>query len=102
MKKLACVLVFASAFVAREAFAWGSDGHRAVGAIADKLIKGSDAERQVKAILLPGETLESIANWPDCVKGNYCGPQTPEIRERQPQAQRVPLHRRAVRARPLP
>jgi hypothetical protein len=79
MKKLACVLVFASAFVAREAFAWGSDGHRAVGAIADKLIKGSDAERQVKAILLPGETLESIANWPDCVKGNYCGPQSQDM-----------------------
>jgi hypothetical protein len=50
-----------------------------VGAIADKLIKGTDAEKQVKALLQPGESLESIANWPDCVKGNYCGPQTPEM-----------------------
>ena len=29
--------------------------------------------------LLPGESLASIANWADCVKGTYCGPQTPEM-----------------------
>ena len=79
MKKLACVLALAGAFAAQDASAWGHDGHAAVGAIADKLIKGSDAEKQVKAILLPGETLESIASWPDCVKGNYCGPQTQDM-----------------------
>jgi hypothetical protein len=79
MKQLACVLALAGAFVSTNALAWGSDGHRAVGAIADRLIKGSKAELQVKALLLPGESLESIANWPDCVKGNYCGPQTPEM-----------------------
>ena len=79
MKKLACAVAVASAFVAQGALAWGNEGHRAVGAIADQLIKGSDAEKQVKALLLPGESLESIANWPDCVKGNYCGPQTPEM-----------------------
>jgi hypothetical protein len=79
MKKLACVLALASAFAAQDAAAWGTDGHRAVGAIADRLIKGSDAEKQVKALLLPGETLASISTWPDCVKGNWCGPQTPEM-----------------------
>jgi hypothetical protein len=79
MKKLACVLALSAAFVATNALAWGNDGHRAVGAIADKLIKGTDAEKQVRALLQPGESLESIANWPDCVKGNYCGPQTPEM-----------------------
>jgi hypothetical protein len=79
MKKLACVLALASAFVSQGASAWGNDGHRAVGAIADKLLKGSKAEAQIKALLLPGETLESIANWPDCVKGTYCGPQSPEM-----------------------
>ncbi|QJD99178.1 S1/P1 nuclease [Massilia forsythiae] len=79
MKKLACVLALAGAFVSLDAAAWGNDGHRAVGAIADRLLKGSNAEKQVKALLLPGETLESIANWPDCVKGTYCGPQTPEM-----------------------
>jgi hypothetical protein len=79
MKKLACVLALAGAFVSADALAWGNDGHRAVGAIADKLIKGSKAEQQVKAILLPGETLESVANWPDCVKGTYCGPQSQDM-----------------------
>jgi hypothetical protein len=79
MKKLACVLALASAFVAQAAYAWGHDGHAAVGAIADKLLKGTHAEQQIKALLLPGESLESIASWPDCVKGNYCGPQSQEM-----------------------
>jgi hypothetical protein len=79
MKKLACVLALTSAFVSMDALAWGNDGHRAVGSIADKLLKGSNAEKQIAALLMPGESLESIANWADCVKGTYCGPQTPEM-----------------------
>ena len=79
MKKLACVLALAGAFASNAACAWGGDGHRAVGAIADKLLKGTNAEKQIAALLLPGESLEAIANWPDCVKGTYCGPQSPEM-----------------------
>ncbi|WP_426173334.1 S1/P1 nuclease [Massilia sp. TWR1-2-2] len=79
MKKLACVLALTGAFLSTEALAWGNDGHRAVGAIADKLLKGSNAEKQVAALLLPGESLESISVWADCVKGNWCGPQKPEM-----------------------
>ena len=79
MKKLAGVLALSCAFLSNDVLAWGNDGHRAVGAIADKLIKGSHAEQQVSALLLPGESLESIANWADCVKGSYCGAQTPEM-----------------------
>jgi hypothetical protein len=79
MKKLACVLALAGAFVSVDALAWGNDGHRAVGAIADQLIKGSNAQKQVAALLQPGESLESIANWADCVKGAWCGPQSPEM-----------------------
>jgi hypothetical protein len=79
MKKLACVLALATAFTSVDALAWGNDGHRAVGAIAGKLIKGSNAEKQIAALLLPGETLESITVWADCVKGTFCGPQTPEM-----------------------
>lgn len=79
MKKIACGLALAGAFASTNALAWGTDGHRAVGAIADQLIKGSKAEQQVKAILLPGESLESVSTWPDCVKGNWCGPQTPDM-----------------------
>ncbi|HEX8604493.1 MAG TPA: S1/P1 nuclease, partial [Pseudoduganella sp.] len=82
MKRLACMLALAGAFATvapSSALAWGSDGHRAVGAIAAKLLKGSIAEKRIAALLLPGETLESIAVWADCVKGNWCGPQTPEM-----------------------
>ena len=69
MKKLACVLALAGAFLSTNAVAWGNEGHRAVGSIAAKLIKGSNAEKQVAALLLPGETLESITNWADSAKG---------------------------------
>lgn len=69
MKKLACVLAVTGAFLSSNAMAWGNEGHRAVGAIAEKLIKGSNAEKQVAALLLPGETLESITNWADSAKG---------------------------------
>jgi hypothetical protein len=79
MKKLACILALSSAFVSFNAHAWGNDGHRAVGAIADQLIKGSNAEKQVQALLLPGESLAKVASWADCVKGTYCGPQTEEM-----------------------
>ncbi len=79
MKKLACILALTSAFASFDAAAWGRDGHKAVGAIADRLLKGSAAQKQIQALLLPGESLESIANWADCVKGSYCGPQTQEM-----------------------
>jgi hypothetical protein len=83
MKKLLVVAAlcgaFACAFVSSDAQAWGNDGHRAVGAIADRLIKGSNAEKRVQALLLPGESLEKIAIWADCVKGTFCGPQTTEM-----------------------
>ncbi|TFW30356.1 S1/P1 nuclease [Duganella callida] len=79
MKKLACILALSSAFVSVNAFAWGYDGHRAVGAIADQLIRGTSAGQHVQALLLPGESLEKIATWADCVKGTSCGPQTDEM-----------------------
>jgi hypothetical protein len=79
MKKLACIVALSGAFASFNAMAWGNDGHRIVGAIADQLIKGSKAEKQVQALLLPGESLEKVSVWADCVKGNYCGPQTPEM-----------------------
>jgi len=81
MRRIACVVALVGAFVSLDAAAWGTDGHRAVGAIADKLIKGTHAEAEVKSLLLPGESLEAVSTWPDCVKGNWCGPQTPEMIE---------------------
>lgn len=69
MNRLACAVALSAAFLSGEALAWGYDGHRAVGAIAEKLIKGSTAEKQVAALLLPGESLESITTWADTAKG---------------------------------
>lgn len=79
MKKLVLTVALSSAFVSLNAHAWGNDGHRAVGAIADQLIQGSNAGQRVKALLLPGESLEKISTWADCVKGTYCGPQSEEM-----------------------
>lgn len=79
MKKLACVLALSSAFASVDALAWGHEGHRVVGSIAEKLIKGTNAEKQVAALLLPGETLELITNWADGAKGGVGYPAaTPE------------------------
>lgn len=51
------------------AMAWGPDGHMAVGAIADARLAGTPTAAKVKAILRPGETLQSVAVWADCAKG---------------------------------
>lgn len=79
MKRLAAILALGAAVASGQALAWGGDGHSAVGAMADQLLAGSRARQRVEALLLPGETLESVANWADCVKGSYCGPQTDEM-----------------------
>lgn len=77
MKKLLSMLVLLGA--AFNAGAWGGDGHRIVGAMADQLIENSNAQRQVAALLAPGENLETISMWLDCAKGDYCGPKTPDM-----------------------
>jgi hypothetical protein len=81
MKKIALALALAGAFASFNAQAWGYEGHRAVAAIAERLLKGTNAEKQIAALLKPGESLESISVWADCVKGSTCGPQTPEMQE---------------------
>jgi len=48
--------------------AWGPDGHRSVGAIADALLRGSKAGAKV-SLILDQSTLEQVAVWADCVKG---------------------------------
>ena len=58
----------AAALFVATASAWGPDGHHTVGAIADRLIAGTNAQAQVKA-LLGSLTLEQAAVWADCAKG---------------------------------
>lgn len=50
------------------AYAWGPDGHRTVAALAARLIAGSRAAVEVKAIL-GGLSLADASVWADCVKG---------------------------------
>jgi S1/P1 Nuclease len=49
-------------------FAWGDEGHRAIGAMADKLIAGTVAAEHVHE-LLGDETLSVASVWADAVKG---------------------------------
>lgn len=53
---------------ASTALAWGPDGHKMIGGIADRLIAGKRAEKEVKALLGPF-TLEEVSVWADCAKG---------------------------------
>ncbi|HYD80075.1 MAG TPA: S1/P1 nuclease [Paucimonas sp.] len=81
MKKLGIVISLCCAFASGSAWAWGDQGHKAVGAIADQLLKNSNAQKRMEALLKPGENLAQLSVWADCVKGSYCGPQTPEMIE---------------------
>jgi len=55
------------------ASAWGFQGHRVTGSIADELLRDSNAARQVKDILNEGDpdgklTLRLVGPWADCVR----------------------------------
>ena len=62
------ILLCCAGLITTQAYAWGPDGHHAVGAIADQLITKSHAADEVKA-LLGGLSLRDAAVWADCVKG---------------------------------
>lgn len=67
-----CFVVAMFAATMPLAYGFGADGHQAVGAIADVLLQGTAAEKQVRAILgnVQGEkiSLQEAAVWPDCVR----------------------------------
>lgn len=82
MKKIKLLLLVCcalSSLNSLNANALGDEGHKAVGAIADRLLKGTNAGTKVQALLQPGESLQSISIWADCAKGTFCGPQTSEM-----------------------
>ncbi len=51
------------------ASAWNQQGHQTVGAIADALLAGTNAKKEVKKILGPTATLKTATLWADCAKG---------------------------------
>jgi hypothetical protein len=60
------------------ALPFGNEGHKTVGDLAAKLIKGKRAETEVAAILAPDELLSRAATWPDRAKDKNSA--DPEIR----------------------
>ncbi len=67
-KKIAAVLFIWAAVSAPQAYAWGLDGHRTVGAIADKLLTNTPTQKKLALLLKPGESLATVATWADCAK----------------------------------
>lgn len=67
MKLKILALVCATVFSHNHANAFGPDGHMAVGAIADELLKGTRAAKEARKIL--GSTLRTASVWADCAKG---------------------------------
>jgi hypothetical protein len=51
------------------ALAWNAEGHQTVGAIADSLLAGTNAGKEVKKILGSSGTLQLASLWADCAKG---------------------------------
>src|SRR5436305_60186 len=72
------IVAIAALVLTQSAPAWTEEGHQAVGAIADTLIKGHAAEQHVKQ-LLGTETLSTASVWADQAKGY--GAQTDEMEE---------------------
>lgn len=65
---LRLTLVLACGMAAVPASAFGPEGHRTIGAVADRLLAGSNAGAQVTAIL-GGLSLQEAGVWADCAKG---------------------------------
>lgn len=85
--RLACIVIGLSALGAAafttSAFGYGNEGHQTVGAIADLLIAGTNAERHVREILGPGK-LEQASLWADQVKGSHLSPEKQAFVDRNP------------------
>ncbi len=67
MLRLILILLYSCA-AAPAVFAWGDEGHRAIGAMADQLIAGTAAAQHVHQ-LLGEESLSTASVWADIAKG---------------------------------
>lgn len=67
MKLATRVLVCVAVIAHTQAMAFGPEGHMAVGGIADELLQGTRAAKEVRRIL--GSTLRTASVWADCAKG---------------------------------
>jgi hypothetical protein len=83
------VISFFACCAATTAFGWGDEGHRTIGAMADKLIAGTPAAAHVHE-LLGDETLSTASVWADQVKGRR--DQTPEMLQFKQDNPNHPVH----------
>lgn len=68
MRKSLCgLLIVAVVQITVPLLAWGPGGHMTVGSIADDLIAGTNAAKQVRKLL--GSNLRTASVWADCAKG---------------------------------
>lgn len=79
MKKLVIAMSLCFTLACADATAWSDQGHKVIGAIADQLIKNTNAQKHVSALLLPGESLAKASIWADCIKSLFCGSQIQEM-----------------------
>ena len=61
------VACFGVIVFSHSAIGWGPTGHMTVGTIADQMIAGTNAGKQVKKLL--GSNLRTASVWADCAKG---------------------------------
>lgn len=69
MRRRACALALLALLWVPGARAWGPRGHAYTVAVAEQLLAGTRAERELQARLAPaGWTLAQAAVWPDCLR----------------------------------
>lgn len=69
LRQILCSLLFCSLVIAPSARAWGPDGHRIVGAVAQAMLS-AEAQAEVDALLADEAepSLAGVANWADTVR----------------------------------
>jgi len=79
------------ATTASNVFAWGSEGHKTVGKIADVILEQNPSVRERVRQILGDDSLSDVSVWADCAKGfTYCHMEpTPE---QQAYADKNPRH----------
>lgn len=68
MKKVCFVLCTAVLTLSQPLFGYGNAGHETVGRIADSYLKGTRAEKEVRALLGPKDDLARATTWADRAK----------------------------------
>jgi S1/P1 Nuclease len=77
LNRAVALALSALAISSSPAWAWGSDGHRTVGMIADLILQNDPAGATARQLLQ--NSLSEAAVWADCAKG-ACGPLSPDER----------------------